>query len=86
MCKMIVPFCLPLIFGMFLSDVVYKKYIKETNEGKLVIALFSPLGGVAVKVISRICVQRLWNISHPGYSYVLLAPLYFGTAVIYRVL
>ena len=84
--KMIVPFCLPLIFAMFLSDVVYKKYIKETNEGKLVIALFSPLGGVAVKVISRICVQRLWNISHPGYSYVLLAPLYCGTAVIFRVL
>ena len=86
MCKMIAPFCLPLIFAMFFSDVVYETYVNETNEGKLVIALFSPLGRVAVKVVSRICVQRLWNISHPGYSYVLLAPLYFGSAVIFRVL
>ena len=26
------------------------------------------------------------NITHPGYSYVLLAPLYFGSAVLFRVL
>ena len=86
MCKMIVPLCLPFIFAVVLSDVVYGVYVQETNEGKLVIALFSPLGGVAVKVISRICVQRLWNITHPGYSYVLLAPLHYFTAVIFRVL
>ncbi|KAL9956499.1 hypothetical protein ACROYT_G037981 [Oculina patagonica] len=29
---------------------------------------------------------RLWNITHPGYSYVLLAPSYFGLAVMFRVL
>ncbi|KAL9956470.1 hypothetical protein ACROYT_G037949 [Oculina patagonica] len=29
---------------------------------------------------------RLWNITHPGYSYALLVPLYFGSAIIYRVL
>ena len=86
MCKMIVPFCLPLLAGIFLSDVLYKEYLKQTNERKLIIALFAPLLGVAVKVISRICVQRLWNISHPGYSYVLLVPLHYGTAVIFRVL
>ena len=39
-----------------------------------------------VKAISRICVQRLWNITHPGYSYVLLAPLYYLLAVMFRVL
>ena len=26
----------------------------------------------------RIFVQQLWNITHPGYSYILLVPLYFG--------
>ena len=86
MCKMIVPFCLPIILGIFISDVVYGVYIKQTNEGKLLIALFLPLTGLAVKIVSRICVQRLWNITHPGYSYVLLAPLYFGAAVVFRVL
>ena len=49
-------------------------------------ALFSPLIGVIFKVISRICVQRLWNITHPGYSYVLLIPWYFGVAINFRVL
>ena len=84
--QMIAPFCLPLLAGIFLSDVLCEEYLKQTNEGKLTIALFAPLLGVAVKVISRICVQRLWNISHPGYSYVLLAPLHYCTAVIFRVL
>jgi len=50
------------------------------------IALFSPLTGVIFKVISWICVQRLWNITHPGYSYVLLVPWYFGLAINFRVL
>ena len=52
----------------------------------MLIAVFAPLLGVALKAISRICVQRLWNITHPGYSYVLLAPLYFCSAVMFRVL
>ena len=50
------------------------------------IALFSPLTGVVFKVISRICVQRLWNITHPGYSYVLLVPSYFFIAINFRAL
>ena len=37
-------------------------------------------------MIARISVQRLWNITHPGYSYALLVPLYFGSAVLFRVL
>ena len=49
-------------------------------------ALFAPLIGVFLKVISRICVQRLYNITHPGYSYALLSPLYFGSALLFRVL
>ena len=37
-------------------------------------------------LISRICVQRLYNITHPGYSYTLLVPLYYGSAIIFRAL
>ena len=39
-----------------------------------------------MKVISRISVQRLWDITFPGFSYVLLAPAYFGCAIGFRVL
>ena len=37
-------------------------------------------------MVSRICFQWLWDITHPGYSYVLLVPSYFGSAIILRVL
>ncbi|KAL9956406.1 hypothetical protein ACROYT_G037880 [Oculina patagonica] len=59
---------------------------KSNEEGKLLIAVFSPLIGVVLKTVSRVGMQRYWNLSHPGYSYVLLAPLYFGTAIMFRVL
>ena len=85
-CKMIVPICLPFISGILISDGLYEAYINQSSEGRLVIALFAPLMGVAVKLISRICTQRLWNITHPGYSYVLLAPGYYGIAIIFRIL
>ena len=49
-------------------------------------ALLAPLIGVILKVVSRICVQRLYNITHPGYSYALLSLLYFGSAITFRVL
>ena len=83
---MVVPTCLPIIVGTVSAYHIYPAYNKQDNEGKLLIALFSPLIGVFVKVISRICVQQLYNITHPGYSCVLLAPLYFGSAVMFRVL
>ena len=65
-------------------------YISSVHErklnGKLLIAIFSPLLGVEVKVAPRICVQKLYNITHPGYSYILLSPVYCGAAVLFRVL
>ena len=83
-------FIVPLYFGVFLAiplaTLIYPAYIKQDKEGKLLIAIFAPLIGVVLKVISRIIVQRLWNITHPGYSYVLLAPLYCAAAVMFRVL
>ncbi|XP_078349982.1 uncharacterized protein LOC144634823 [Oculina patagonica] len=85
-CKMATPSFCSIITVFPIKFFIYTAYIKQDKEGKLLIALFSPLMGVAVKVISRICVQRLWNITHPGHSFVLLAPLYFSLAVMFRVL
>ena len=85
--QMIVPGCFCLFTFFIVASLIYPAYNKQENkDGKLLIALFAPLIGVALKVISRICVQRLWNITHPGYSYVLLSPLYCGSAVVFRVL
>ena len=84
--QLIVPGCFCLLISITAVYLVYPAYNNQTKEGKLLIALFSPLLGVVVKVISRICVQRMHNLTHPAYSYVLLAPLYFGSAVSFRVL
>ena len=80
------PSCFPFAIAIFVASYIYPMYSKQDGKGKLLIAIFSPLIGVVLKVISRICVQRLWRITHPGRSFVLLAPLYFGTAVMFRVL
>ena len=56
--------------------------MKKNENGKLLIATFSPLLGVVVKAASRICVQKLYNITHPGYSYIFLSPVYCGGAVL----
>ncbi|XP_078370866.1 uncharacterized protein LOC144654577 [Oculina patagonica] len=85
-CKMIIPICLPFIAGALICDYLYPAYIKRNEEEKLAIAVFTPLIGVAGKIISRICAQRLWYVTHPGYSYVLLAPCYVGYAMAFRVL
>ena len=80
------PNCLCIIVVMTITYCIFPAYNKQNSEGKLLIALFAPLIGVVAKVISRISVQRLWNTTYPGYSYVLLAPFYFGTAIMFRVL
>ena len=69
-----------------MASFIYPMYNKQNEKGKLLLALFSPLVGVIFKVISRLCVQRLWKITHPGYSYVLLVPLYLGSAIMFRVM
>ena len=85
-CKMAMPTCLGITSGFAIRYFVYPAYNNQDAEGKLLIALFSPLMGVVVKAVTRICVQRLWNIMHPGYSYVLLVPLYFPLAIMFRIL
>ena len=76
-----------LVILVFVAQVIYPAYNKQSKNGKLLIALFSPLLGVFLKVLQRNCVQRLYSkYIYPGYSHVLLAPLYGGSAVIFRVL
>ena len=76
-----------LILTVPVVQIIYPAYNKQGKDGKLLIALFSPLIGVFLKVILRICVQRLCSkCIHPGYSYVLLTPLYCCSAVLFRVL
>ena len=84
--QMIIPIFSIAILAIPVAEIIYPAYTKHDKDGKLLIALFAPLIGVLLKVISRICVQRLWNITHPGYSYTLLAPLYCASAIMFRVL
>ena len=79
-------YCLPFIAGIIVSSFIYPAYNRQNEKGKLIIAIFSPLIGVAFKASSRICVQRLWRITHPAYSYVMMAPLYGASAVMFRVM
>ena len=85
-CQITVPTCVCFIVALLITRYIYREYNEQIKLGKLLTALFAPFIGVFLKVISRNCVHRLWNITHPGYSYVVLAPLYFGSAVMFRVL
>ena len=86
--QIIVPFGSVIILADAVKCIIYPLYNKQSPESKLrlVIALFAPLFGVLFKVITRIFVQWLENITHPGYLYVLLAPLYCLSAIMFRVL
>ena len=83
----VVPCVLTNVVADLFSNLIYPAYNKEDKNGKVIIAIFAPLITVFLKEASRICVQRLWcQISHPGTSYVLLAPLYCGSAISLRLL
>ena len=84
--KLTTPYCFTFSLAIFITSFIYPMYNKQTEHGKLLIALFSPLFGVIFKVILRHCAQRFKKIVHPGYSYILLVPLYFGLAVGFRVM
>ena len=84
--QMVAPSCLGVLTFSLIASLIYPVYNKEDADGKLLIAIFAPLAGVFVKVTSRICVQKLYNITHPGYSYVFLSPLYCGAAIVFRIL
>ena len=84
--KLTTPYCFNLFLAIFVKVCIFPMYNKQNERGKLLIALFSPLFVVVLKVILRLCAQRLKKIAHPGYSYILLVPLYFGSAIMFRVM
>ena len=83
----VVPCVLTNVTALLVANLVYPAYNGQDKNGKILIAIFAPLIAVFLKGASRICVQRLWcRISHPGTSFVLLAPLYCGSAIVLRLL
>ena len=83
----VVPCVLTYVAAALSSKLIYPAYNRQDKNGKVIIAIFTPLIVVFLKGASRICVQRLWcRISHPGTSFVLLVPLYCGSAIVLRLL
>ena len=83
----VVPCVLTIVAGNLISNLIYPAFNRQDKNGKVIIAIFTPLITAFLKGASRTCVQRLWcRISHPGTSFVLLTPLYCGSAVILRLL
>ncbi|KAL9969511.1 hypothetical protein ACROYT_G021732 [Oculina patagonica] len=82
----IIPCMLTFVVALLVARFIYPAYNEQDEAGKMLIAVFAPLIVVLLKGISRLCVQRLWKISHPGTSFVLLVPLYCGSAVLIRLL
>ena len=83
----VVPYTLTHCIGIPTAYGIYPAYNKQNASGRLLIALFTPLVFLVIKAAGRICIQRLWcRISHPGTSFVLLAPLYCGSAIMVRLL
>ena len=82
-----VPYVLTLGIGDLIKYFIYPAYNKQNASGKFLIALFTPLVVVVLKATGRICIQRFWcRVSHPGTSFVLLAPMYCGSAIMLRLL
>ena len=83
----IAPSALTLSIAILVAYSIYPAYNKQDASGKLLIAVFSPLIVFILKGVCRICIQRLWcQISHPGTSFVLLSPMYCGSAIMLRLL
>ena len=73
--------------AILVSYFIYPAYNKQDKTGKIYIAVFTPLITVVLKGSSRLCVQCLWRISHPGTSFLLfLCRSDYVSAVMLRVL
>ena len=83
----VVPYALAQAVAILTAYSIYPAYNKQNASGKVLIAIFTPLIVVVIKAAGRISIQRLWcRISHPGTSFVLLAPMYCGSAIMLRLL
>ena len=78
---------LTYVTGILVTYFIYPVYNRQDHiVGKALIAIFEPLISVLLKGVPLFWVQRLWRISHQGHSFVLLVPLYYGSAVMLRLL
>ena len=90
--KIIITFQLGLQFILGLLTLyitVYKLvpwFIRLTLQQQAVVAASIPLCGEIIKAISRIAIQNISGINHPGTSYVLAVGVYAGTTILYRTL
>ena len=84
--QLTMPSVFPIFLAMLIAHLVYPLYNRQGEEEKLSIAVFAPLSAVLVKAMSRVCTQRLVHITHPRTAFVLLAQLYCGSALIFRIL
>ena len=83
----IAPYALTQSIGILVAYSIYPAYNKQDASGRLLFAVFTPLIAFILKGVCRICIQRLWcQISHPGTSFVLLSPIYCGSAIMLRLL
>ena len=83
----VIPYVLTEIAGVTIAFSIFPAYNKQDKTGKIIIAIFTPLIMIFHKGASRLCIQQFWcQMSHPGTSFVLLAPLYCGSAVLLRLL
>lgn len=83
---LVISCAVPITMGLVVANFIYPAYDKQEQTGKILIASFTPIIFVILKVISRFSVQRLWRISHPGRAFVYLVPAYYGSAVMTRLL
>ena len=80
--QMIVPGCFCFLTFFIVASSIYPAYNKQENrDGRLLIALFSPLIGVVLKVISRICVQRTPRRERLMADIVIMSMLFESTAI-----
>ena len=81
---------LPFILGLItLYFTVYKLvpwFIRLTLSQQTIVASIMPLCGEIIKAASRISIQNISEINHPGTSYILAVGVYAGTTILYRTL
>ena len=81
---------LQFILGLItLYITVYKLvpwFIRLTLSQQAIVASIMPLCGEIIKAVSRIAIQNISGINHPGTSYILAVGVYAGTTILYRTL
>ena len=79
-------FLLGLPAALLLVNFWFPWYLRQDEHIKVIIASCSPLLTAIPKVVSRLGVQTLYGVVHPGTAHVLVDSLYAASAVVFRVM